>query len=280
MDSNFQRALTKSGIAEKEAFINDPFSALNAMEITAETVKHIEESQYVYKKLFIQSHMSLFCSDAGVGKTTIMNFCCAEMVKNGYKVLYINVDASATDMKFYQRHAEQYGYKLFNPDLVGKSNQDIINWLINVGDGEATFFKTIVVLDTLKKFCDVMDKRVIKEFNKILRKCTLKGMTIVCCAHTNKFKDSDGNPIYEGTADLRNDFDELLYLTKEINPDGSSNVLCSAEKGKSRGVIEDTSFHITREREVLLNKDYKKPLLTVLNFPMKEPKVRSWTDEL
>jgi len=252
---------------------NNPFAQLEQMEITEKHVKNIENTKHLFQKLFIHSHMTLFCSEAGVGKTTLLNFCCTEMVQRGYKVAYINVDASASDMKYYFAHADKHGYKLINPDMTGHGIEKVIEWLKAVGNGKADYGKTVVILDTLKKFTSVMDKRLIVEFNKILRKCTLKGMSIICASHTNKFKDEDGNPIYEGTSDLRNDFDELIYLIQQKHADGSSDVLCTANTdkgGKSRGVVQDTTFHITKEREVFLNK-VTVEIPKIITFPKKEP---------
>ena len=60
--------------------------------------------------------------------------------------------------------------------------------------------------------------------------------------------DKDGNPIFEGTGDLRNDFDELIYLIPSTNPDGSITI--STRKDKTRADIRDESFLITLDREV------------------------------
>jgi hypothetical protein len=78
--------------------------------------------------------------------------------------------------------------------------------------------KSVIVLDTLKKFGDMMNKSKSKLFNSLLRTLTTKGITVVCLAHTNKHDDKDGKPIFEGTGDLRNDFDELIKL---FTPDGA-----------------------------------------------------------
>jgi hypothetical protein len=77
---------------------------------------------------------------------------------------------------------------------------------------------------------------------------TAKGSSIVALAHTNKYNDSEGKPIYEGTGDLRSDFDELIYLIPEKHEDGSITV--STEPDKVRGKFSPISFEIDTLRNV------------------------------
>jgi hypothetical protein len=71
----------------------------------------------------------------------------------------------------------------------------------------------IIILDTMKKFTDLMDKRACTEFSRILRAFALKGGTVIGLAHTNKNAGVDGNPIHAGTSDIREDFD-CAYIMK------------------------------------------------------------------
>jgi hypothetical protein len=71
-------------------------------------------------------------------------------------------------------------------------------------------------------------------------------MTEICLGHCNKYDGQDGLPIYEGTGDLRNDFDELIYLIPIKNPDGSITV--STHIDKSRASLEELTFVIDSDR--------------------------------
>jgi hypothetical protein len=112
------------------------------------------------------------------------------------------------------------------------------------------FSKDVIVLDTLKKFTDMMNKTRAKDFYSLVRTLTAKGMTVICLAHTNKYDDADGMPIFEGTGDTRNDCDELIYLIPVKNSDGTITVSTLADK--TRAPIKDISFIITADREVQL----------------------------
>jgi hypothetical protein len=96
--------------------------------------------------------------------------------------------------------------------------------------------------------CDVINKRAAKSLLGLLRSMTAKGATIILLSHTNKYKDVDGRPIYEGTGDLRSDVDELIYLIPEKQLDGSMTV--STEPDKTRAQIERMTFRISADRQV------------------------------
>jgi hypothetical protein len=144
----------------------------------------------------------------------------------------------------------EYGYTLINPDLTNGTADKVIEELKFASTSQSDFSKVVIVLDTLKKFGDMMNKAKSKQFNSLLRTLTAKGITVICLAHTNKHEDKDGKPIFEGTGDLRNDFDELIYLIPIRNLDGTTTV--STLKDKTRADIRDESFVITADREVKL----------------------------
>jgi len=106
-------------------------------------------------------------------------------------------------------------------------------------------------IDTLKKFVDVINKSQAKNLYKLFRTLTVKGATICLLAHTNKYKDDDGNQIFEGTADLRNDLDELIYLDSHLNPT-TKCLEITTRPDKVRAEFEPISYVIDlpNDREV------------------------------
>lgn len=220
------------------------------MEVTEEIVKNIADAKFAWRRLIPEGHMIAICSKANGGKTTLMVHIAGDMAKDGYRVIYINADASASDIKEYKHHAMEYGYTLINPDLTNGTADRVIEELKFASTSQSDCSKVVIVLDTLKKFGDMMNKSKSKQFNSLLRTLTAKGITVICLAHTNKHDDKDGKPIFEGTGDLRNDFDELIYLIPIRNPDGTTTV--STLKDKTRADIRDESFVITADREVKL----------------------------
>jgi hypothetical protein len=73
----------------------------------------------------------------------------------------------------------------------------------------------IIILDTLKKFTSLMDKKSCANFGIKIREFISHGGTIIALAHTNKNRSDDGKLIFEGTGDITNDVD--CYYTIDNN---------------------------------------------------------------
>ena len=65
----------------------------------------------------------------------------------------------------------------------------------------------MLILDTLKKFTDIMDKRKETEFMKAAREFVLHGGSLILLAHVNKHADAEGRVVYSGTSDVVDDID-------------------------------------------------------------------------
>lgn len=228
----------------------DPYKRLMEMKVTEEIMEKINDAKFAWLDLIVQGHMSVVCAKANGGKTTLMVHAAGEMAAAGYKVIYINADASASDIKHYAHHAKEFGYELINPDLTGGTPEQIVQIFKDWTRSDSDFSSTVLILDTLKKFTDMMSKNHGKGFYSILRSLTAKGMTVICLAHTNKYDGQDGKPVFEGVGDLRNDFDELVYLVPVKNDDGTITI--STLIDKSRAALKDQSFLISKDREVSL----------------------------
>jgi hypothetical protein len=216
-------------------------------------VDKLIDPDWIYKDLIIQGHLIAIPAAPGAGKTTIMMQVAAEIAKD-YKVCYVNADIGSGDVKAMQTMADYHGFSLLLPDMkVGLSMDDVVKKLEAMNQIDADYIDYVFIFDTLKKMADVINKTRAKELYKTLRGLTAKGMTIILLAHTNKYNDSDGHPIYEGCGDLRSDVDELIYLIPKKNPDGSMTV--STDPDKVRGKFEPITFEISADR-IVTRSDY------------------------
>ena len=92
----------------------------------------------------------------------------------------------------------------------------------------------IVILDTLKKFTDLMNKKDASDFANIMRQFSLKGGTVIALAHTNKYKDSNGKSVYSGTSDILADFDAGHIVDVVSDEMGVKTIEFRREKGRGK----------------------------------------------
>ncbi|MDG1708290.1 MAG: hypothetical protein P8H03_05975, partial [Emcibacteraceae bacterium] len=104
----------------------------------------------------------------------------------------------------------------------------------------------VIVMDTLKKFADMMNKGAQSKLFEGLRKLNIGGATIIIAGHTNKHKDDNGDLVYEGTGDTVNDID-CAYSMNKMSPDNAELQVIEFRNVKSRGSnIEKVSYQYTK----------------------------------
>ncbi len=235
----------------KDGLINP--IATNALElfsqfaVTKEDVGEIMESKYIVDGLLIQGHMITIAGEPNAGKTALLVHLCSDISKN-YDVLYFNFDSPAEGIKYHYKKAAEDGYMLISPDIkIGLSVSDAIANLSKLADMDTDLSKTVLVLDTLKKCVDVINKSSVKDFNAVLRKLSARGCTVIMLAHTNKYRDQEDKLIYEGTGDVKSDTDELIYVEFKKHENGQT---ISTYPDKTRGVIRKMTFEMDKERNI------------------------------
>lgn len=99
----------------------------------------------------------------------------------------------------------------------------------------------VIILDTLKKFVDLMNKSEASRFNNLVRQFTVKGGTVIGLAHTNKNPGPDGKPKFAGTSDVVDDWD-CCYTIAPVSNDNGIKVV-EFENIKRRGnVVEKIAY--------------------------------------
>lgn len=222
----------------------DISSLFQSLTLNKEDVSTMAEAEFLIPNMIVRGHLLSYMSPGNGGKTTIFVYLCEKLAEQGLNVLYINVDGSPADLKRHYEHASVHGYKVIAPDAkTGKSTEDVLAIFEAIAMGEARCDDVVIVIDTLKKFLDVINKQHSKKFYKMLRAITVKGATICLLGHTNKYAGEDGKIIYEGTGDTRNDVDELIYL--DSCPNTYKNTLeVTTRPDKVRAEFHPRSFII------------------------------------
>ena len=233
--------------ATKEVFNGDVLEFFRDITLTEAQVDGMEDAVFLIQNIIVSGHITAYPSPANGGKTTLFKYFCEELTSKGMTVLYVNADAGPGELRSHFVHAKKHGYAVISPDVTpGKSASNVTEKLKVLVDSGAQLDKFVFILDTLKKFVDVISKPQAKEFYKLLRAVTVRGGTICLLCHTNKYPGEDKKQIFEGTADLRNDIDDMIYLDSYLN-ERTKMLEITTRPDKVRAVFNPVSFQIDKD---------------------------------
>lgn len=233
----------------------DAATHLEKYAVTTEYVSKLENEEFLRPNLIIRQHVVTIIAESGGGKTTFFFWHVApELAKKGLIVYYIDADSPPSEHRAMKAIADEYGIKFLNPDAnQGTSIEGLLFLLKRIADSDADLTDTVFIFDTLKKFADLLQKSSVKEFYVLCRKLAAKGATIVLLAHANKYRDKEGNLVFEGVGDVKSDSDELIFFERRPNQDGGIDVTTVVDTGKGakvRGIFKPISFKISPDRKV------------------------------
>jgi|GEM_PF-5849158 len=190
---------------------------------------------YVLDGLALLGQWTTFSAAPNSGKTLITLNLIAEAVENGRidgeKVFYVNCDDSYKGKIIKGELAEKYGFHMLSDGTNGFNSDDVKKWMEELSKSEEAM-GTVLILDTLKKFVDLMDKKVQSKFNKTARAYIAAGGTLIALSHVNKNKDNSGKSIRSGTSDQLDDCDCFYIIERE---DSGDKILARFRNEKMRG---------------------------------------------
>jgi hypothetical protein len=220
-----------------------PFSLLGH---SAALEKEVKEQFHILGRVALQGQWTVFFGPPNSGKTLITLRMLINALKHGRLrgagVFYINADDSLSGLVVKLKLAEKFGFHMLAEGHRGFTAELLLQILRQmVGDQQCQ--GVVLIMDTLKKFCDVMSKQASTEFGKLMRAFEMQGGTVIILGHTNKKPKADGKLDYAGTADILQDAD-CAYIISEtaVDPDAQTRTV-TFECIKSRGdVARQTSF--------------------------------------
>ena len=228
-----------------------PMAWTDKYTLSDEEVAQMADPDWIIENLIIRGHGIAIVAEPNGGKTAVLMSLMPEMVAKGYEVYYVNADVSGGDVKPFHAASRAHGFTLLTPDMkTGLSMQTVVEDLLNMNRRGGDFSNFVLIFDTLKKMIRVINKNAAADLYTAIRSMTAKGATMIVLGHTNKYDDKDGNPIYEGTVDLRADMDELIYLVPEEQADGS--LIVSTYPDKKRGTFEKISYRVENQQATRL----------------------------
>jgi hypothetical protein len=205
----------------------------------AELSKEYSEQIPILGGIILRHQSSVIYAAPNTGKTLVILRLLVDGIKQGKidpsHVFYINEDDTLNGIIEKLELVEENGFHMLTGGYNDFKADALLGMLNDIGNDQAK--RTILILDTLKRFTDLMDKRLGSRFGKAIRKFVMKGGTCISLAHTNKHRTSDGKPIYAGTTDIIDDAD-CAYLMYEVGIDVDAETKTILfENVKSRGNV-------------------------------------------
>lgn len=209
---------------------------------------------HVFEGLAVEGQITLFYAWPNTGKTLIFFHLLIERIRQGLinpeDIFYINADDNYRGLVNKGEIARQHGFEMISPTESGQKPAEIIEMLKDLAKSPESKGK-IVVLDTVKKFVNLMSKGDQSKFYSDLRTIAMGEITIILAGHANKYADSDGNLIYEGTADTLNDID-CVYSINRLASREDDEMTVEFKNEKNRGdVVKSMSFKYDNRQDIL-----------------------------
>ena len=202
-----------------------PLSLLSKFSVTGNSKQmrlQMLDDVFVMEGLGILGQWTTLYGSPNTGKTLITLWLLQEQINAGViagsKVFYVNADDTYRGAVDKIELAEQWGMQMLVPGHNRFKASHVLILMQKLAEtGEARGI--VLVLDTLKKFTDLMDKSAASAFGVTAREFVSAGGTLICMAHTNKHTDADGKGIYSGTSDIVDDSD-CMYIIDKISNEG------------------------------------------------------------
>jgi len=233
-----------------------PLSRLLSMVADGEEMmKQMSEDRFVLKDIAIRGQWTVFYAGPNTGKTLLTQWLLRESITlgeiDGSDVFYLNVDDAAKPGAEKAIMAKEFGYHMLLSSVKGFKAGDVLSLMNDlISSGEAR--DKVFILDTLKKFTDLMDKRLSSSFGNVAREFVAAGGTLICAAHVNKHPGIDGKSIYAGTSDIRDDADSAFTIEHLGSSEsfGQTTHTVEFECTKSRGdVAQSVTFQYTKVKD-------------------------------
>ena len=237
-----------------------PSNPLDRYPLNEKLRQLVEEAAvqiYIMMCLALMGQITVFYASPNTGKTLFTLWMLIQAIKSGMvdprNIYYVNVDDSLPGLIEKLRLAVKYGFCMIAEGHNGFRADDLLD-ILNDMIRKDQCKGVVIILDTLKKFTNVMDKRKSTEFSKVIRRYVMQGGTCIILAHTNKKLGSDGTPVYAGTSDILEDAD-CAYTLQVISAADTPEKVVSFVNIKRRGNVSQRAAYTYSNKEGLSYSD-------------------------
>jgi len=226
---------------EPELFDLDSF-ALNGQSEALE--KQLLDDKFILGRIAILGQATVIYAPPNTGKTLLLLALLCNGITSGEveaeRVYYINADDHFKGAVQKLKLAERHGFKMLVPSHNG-FKAETMSAILKAQCLQEKARGMVLILDTMKKFTDLMSKQKGSDFMKSVREFVSHGGSVILLAHVNKHRDESGKLVHAGTADVVDDCDCAYYLDQE-NVDtaaGIKSVKFSNFKARGDNAIEE-----------------------------------------
>lgn len=199
---------------------------------------------YVLEGIALQGEITVLFAAPNTGKTVITIRQLVDGIRSGRidpnKVYYLNMDDSSHGVISKNRIAEQYNFHMLTEGFEGFSALAFLPIMRGMIENDQAH-GVVIILDTLKKFADVMDNTKTSIFTSVMRAFVMKGGTVIALAHTNKHANKAGKPQYGGVSSILADAD-CAYTIAEVSANDGVKVV-EFENIKKRGSVAQSAVY-------------------------------------
>lgn len=221
----------------------NPLAKYSVVDALDELQENLAEKQVILGDLVLSGQATVFYAMPNTGKTLITLRLVIDAIKSGLfdpqKLNYLNLDDDAAGLVEKSRLAEVHGFHMMAPGFKGFS---VTEFFLSMREMAAsnTAKGIIVVVDTLTKIVDPMDKKAARELAEIVGEFKLKGGTFLALGHTNKRLDRRGKVVYAGASDIVDSFDSVWTIQEvdERLERDQKVVLFENQKGRGTRVLK------------------------------------------
>lgn len=173
-----------------------------------------------------------------VGKTLLVLHLLFLAIEDGRidpdKVYLINADDNSSGIATKLGLLDEFGVHMLVPGhngfCIGKLEKLMLE-AAQIGTARGL----LIVIDTLKKFTDLMSKQQSSAFANVVRQFVSAGGTVLALGHVNKRKGDNGKSTYSGTSDILDDFDAGYIIDELPSTENPGEKLIEFTQEKSRG---------------------------------------------
>ena len=246
------KAIDIDGIGKEDSFSEESSKSIldqvRGFSITGQSTelkRKMLSDVFIMDRIAILGQWTAIYAAPGTGKTLLTLWMLRDQISKGLiqgnQVFYVNADDNYKGMTEKLEIAEKFGLQVFVPNFNGFGVDQMLPFMKSLAkSGQA--HGIIFVLDTLKKFTNLMDKQTSSEFGNTAREFIAAGGSLIVLAHTNKHKDTEGKGIYSGTSDIVDDADCVFIIDKLAESDEFAGKKTTVEFSniKSRGDVAST----------------------------------------